>query len=105
LRDEDTHGEEAIDSAEKEGFFGRRQVQVLENRQVRKRVLREAPPEDHEEGEVAASPPCRREVKAKMAKTRRGKKIVHVPAHRRTVRTKKGRRRVRIPEHYRSTPE
>jgi hypothetical protein len=40
-----------------------------------------------------------------VAKTRRGKKKVHVPEHTRTVRTKRGRRRVRIPEHYRSTPE
>jgi hypothetical protein len=40
-----------------------------------------------------------------VAKTRQGKKKVHVPAHKRVVRTKKGRRRVRIPEHYRSTPE
>ncbi len=40
-----------------------------------------------------------------MAKTKAGKKKVHVPAHTRTVRTKKGRRRVHIPEHYRSTPE
>jgi hypothetical protein len=40
-----------------------------------------------------------------MAKTRSGKKKVHVPAHTRTVRTKNGRRRKRIPEHYRSTPE
>ncbi len=40
-----------------------------------------------------------------MAKTRGGKKKVHVPAHTRTVKTKKGRRRVQIPEHYRSTPE
>jgi hypothetical protein len=44
-------------------------------------------------------------VKAKVAKTKSGKKKVHVPAHKRTVWTKKGRRRVQIPEHYRSTPE
>jgi hypothetical protein len=44
-------------------------------------------------------------VRAKMAKSRSGKKKVHVPAHTRTVRTKNGRRRKRIPEHYRSTPE
>jgi hypothetical protein len=42
---------------------------------------------------------------SKVAKTRQGKKKVHVPAHKRVVRAKKGRRRVRIPEHYRSTPE
>ena len=41
---------------EEEGIFGQRKVQVLENRQVRQRVLRQAPPEDHQEGEVAASP-------------------------------------------------
>jgi hypothetical protein len=46
-----------------------------------------------------------KEVRAKMAKTRSGKKKVHVPAHTRTVRTKNGRRRKRIPGHYRSTPE
>ena len=40
-----------------------------------------------------------------MAKTRQGKKKVHVPAHTRIVRTKRGRRRRRIREHYRSTPE
>lgn len=40
-----------------------------------------------------------------MAKTRAGKKKVHVPAHIRTVNTKKGRRRVRVPEHYRSTSD
>jgi hypothetical protein len=45
------------------------------------------------------------EVRAKMAKTRGGKKKVHVPAHTRIVRTKNGRRRKRISEHYRLTPE
>lgn len=36
-----------------------------------------------------------------MAKTRRGLKRVHVPAHTR----KRGRKRIRVKEHYRSTPE
>jgi hypothetical protein len=35
-----------------------------------------------------------------MAKTRRGRKIVHVKPHKKRV----GRRTVRVPEHYRSTP-
>lgn len=93
-------------SAEKIEVFGQRQVQVLENREVRFGLLREASPEDDQEGEVAsvASPPGK-EVKGLMAKTRTGKKKVHVPAHTRVVKTKRGRRRVRIPEHYRSTPE
>jgi hypothetical protein len=96
--------EEVTDCGQEKGVFGQWKVQVLENRQVRQRVLRQAPSEDHKEGEEVASFPAREEV-SEVAKTRRGKKKVHVPAHTRKVRTKRGRRRVRIPEHYRSTPE
>jgi hypothetical protein len=105
LRARTSYREEVADYGQEEGVFGQRQVQVRQNWQVRQRVLRQAPSEDHQEGEeVATSSPFREEV-SEVAKTGRGKKIVHVPAHTRKIRTKRGRRRVRIPEHYRSTPE
>ena len=36
-----------------------------------------------------------------MAKTKKGNKKIHVPAH---TRKGKGGKKIRVPEHYRSTP-